>query len=50
MAGLQIETLDFDPDLKPDHVANATNLPFADDAFSVICAFQMLEHVRTTRL
>jgi ubiquinone/menaquinone biosynthesis C-methylase UbiE len=43
--GLEIETLDVDPDLKPDYVASATALPFSDRAYDVICAFQMLEHL-----
>ena len=28
--GLAVETIDLDPDLKPDHVGSATALPFAD--------------------
>ncbi len=43
--GVAVETLDLDPDLAPDHVAPAEAMPFADDAFDVVCAFQMLEHV-----
>ena len=43
--GLKVETLDLDPGLKPDHVASADEMPFEDDAFDVVCAFQMLEHV-----
>jgi len=45
MAGLHVETVDIDPELGPDHVASATALPFADAAFDVVCAFQMLEHL-----
>jgi ubiquinone/menaquinone biosynthesis C-methylase UbiE len=40
-----VETLDVDPDLKPDHVASATSLPFEDGSYGVVCAFQMLEHI-----
>ena len=43
--GPRVETLDIDPDLNPDHVAPADAMPFADNAFDVVCAFQMLEHV-----
>jgi len=43
--GLQVETLDIDPELKPDHVAPAEAMPFEDNEFDVACAFQMLEHV-----
>lgn len=43
--GLKVETLDLDPDLKPDHVGSATVLPFPDASFDVVCAFQMLEHL-----
>ncbi len=42
---IHVETLDLGPDLKPDHVAPADAMPFEDDAFDVVCAFQMLEHV-----
>lgn len=45
MSGLSVETLDIDADLKPDHVALADNMPFEDDTFDVVCAFQMLEHI-----
>jgi len=43
--GVHVETLDLDPELEPDHVAPADAMPFEDDAFDVVCAFQMLEHV-----
>ncbi|MDA3875549.1 MAG: class I SAM-dependent methyltransferase [Halothiobacillus sp.] len=43
--GVPVETLDLDPELKPDHVGSATALPFADNSFDVVCAFQMLEHL-----
>jgi Methyltransferase domain len=42
---LKVETLDLDPELMPDHVGSATALPFKDDGFDVVCAFQMLEHL-----
>jgi len=43
--GMHIETVDIDPELEPDYVANATELPFDDDSFDVVCAFQVLEHM-----
>lgn len=43
--GIRVETLDLDPDLKPDYVGSATALPFADSSYDVVCAFQMLEHL-----
>ncbi|WP_440997949.1 class I SAM-dependent methyltransferase [Arhodomonas sp. SL1] len=43
--GVSVETLDLDPELGPDHVASATELPFGDDHYDVVCAFQMLEHL-----
>ncbi len=45
MIGIKIETLDFDPALVPDHVGSATDLPFDDGTYDVVCAFQMLEHL-----
>lgn len=43
--GLHVETVDIDPDLKPDHVASAQELPFDDNSYDCVCAFQMLEHL-----
>lgn len=42
---LNIETLDIDPELCPDHVGSATAIPLPDDSFDAVCAFQMLEHL-----
>lgn len=43
--GVNVETLDVDPELEPDHVGSATQMPLADDSYDVVCAFQMLEHL-----
>ncbi len=43
--GLHVETVDIDPDLNPDHVASARELPFDDNSYDCVCAFQMLEHL-----
>lgn len=43
--GVRVETLDIDPELHPDHLASATELPFQDNSYDVVCSFQMLEHL-----
>lgn len=43
--GLKVETLDVDPELLPDYIARADNMPFINNQFDVVCAFQMLEHL-----
>jgi len=43
--GVNVETLDLDPELTPDHLASVLEMPFEDGAFDVVCAFQMLEHL-----
>lgn len=43
--GITVETLDFDPDLKPDYVGSAIAMPFRDETYDVVCAFQVLEHL-----
>jgi len=43
--GISVETVDLDPELNPDHVASADDLPFDDNTYDCVCAFQMLEHL-----
>lgn len=43
--GISVETLDLDPDLKPDHIGSVTEIPFPDSHYDVTCAFQVLEHL-----
>ncbi len=42
---VEITTVDIDPDLKPDLVADVTRLPFKEDQFDCVCAFEVLEHI-----
>jgi SAM-dependent methyltransferase len=42
---INIETLDPDPDLKPDHVGCVSEIPLPDSSYDVVCAFQVLEHM-----
>jgi SAM-dependent methyltransferase len=42
---IKVETIDLDPDLGPNHVGSATDLPFEDGTYDVVCAFQVLEHL-----
>ena len=43
--GVNIETLDIDPELKPDHVSSVTAMPLGSSSYDVVCAFQVLEHL-----
>jgi len=43
--GVTVETVDIDPELNPDCVASATKLPFSDNSYDCVTAFQMLEHL-----
>jgi SAM-dependent methyltransferase len=43
--GINVETVDIDADLKPDYIASVLELPFKDNAYDVIVAFQILEHL-----
>ena len=45
LEGLNISTVDLDPDLKPDHVGTLQSLPFENDSYDLVCAFQVLEHI-----
>lgn len=42
---IDVKTLDLDPDLNPDYVGSATELPLANDSVDLVCAFQVLEHL-----
>ncbi len=44
-AGIEITTCDIDSKLKPDKVGDIRNLPFKDEAFDMVLAFQILEHL-----
>lgn len=43
--GVRVETVDIDPELKPDYVGTADDIPLRDNTFDVVCAFQVLEHM-----
>lgn len=43
--GINIKTLDIDPELKPDYIDNVTQMKFNDGEFEAVCSFQMLEHL-----
>lgn len=40
-----VSSIDINPGLGADHVGSVTALPFADASFSVVVAFQVLEHL-----
>ena len=40
-----IFTLDFDPELKPDIISSALDIPLHNNSIDTVCAFQMLEHL-----
>ena len=43
--GFDVVTADFDSDLNPDVVADVRALPFDDDNFNGVLAFEILEHI-----
>lgn len=45
IAGLDLTTVDIDPELAPDHIASITELPFGDREFAVVAACEVLEHL-----
>jgi SAM-dependent methyltransferase len=42
---ISVTSCDFDEILQPDIVGDVRNLPFRDNEFDVVCAFQILEHL-----
>ncbi len=42
---IQVDTLDHDHELDPDYVGSVTSMPFANNTYDVVCAFQVLEHL-----
>lgn len=43
--GINVATLDIDPELNPDYLASVVKIPIDDSSFDVVCAFQVLEHL-----
>jgi len=44
-SGFKVTTVDINKNLKPDVVGNLANLPFLDNTFDVVLAFEILEHI-----
>ncbi|MDB5224833.1 MAG: Methyltransferase type 11 [Candidatus Adlerbacteria bacterium] len=47
-AGVEVITLDIDPDLKPDVVGSITEMPVVDKSVDVVLAAEVLEHIEFT--
>lgn len=43
--GYTLTTCDIDPDLDPDYVADIRSLPFEDNSFDAVLAYEVLEHI-----
>jgi len=44
-SGYEVTTIDVNKGLEPDAVGDIRNLPFKDDLFDVVLAFEILEHI-----
>jgi len=42
---LSVTACDYEETLNPDVIADVRNLPFKDNEFDVVCAFQIIEHI-----
>lgn len=44
-SGFDLTTCDFDKNLEPDIIADIRSLPIGDNAFEIVTAFEVLEHI-----
>jgi hypothetical protein len=49
ISGLRVDTLDVDLEIRPGCVGSATALPYCNESYDVVCAFQVLEHLPYNR-
>jgi len=43
--GFDISTCDIDGDLEPDYIADIKKLPFEDNSYDIVLAYEILEHM-----
>lgn len=48
ISGVAVTTLDFDPELKPDVVADIRSIPVVDATYDAVAVFEVLEHLPFT--
>ena len=47
---IKYQSLDINPELKPDIISSVEKIPLADNSFDLVCAFEVLEHLPFTKL
>jgi SAM-dependent methyltransferase len=43
--GIKVTSLDINKNLKPDYIGDIRKLPFKNNSFDTVCAFEVLEHI-----
>ncbi len=43
--GIKVTSLDINKNLKPDYIGDIRKLPFKNNFFDTVCAFEVLEHI-----